>query len=178
MFHRFLALCLASTAVACGNDGSTTGTQGGATGGVGVGGSTTVLNAGGSTTVGGRSNSTAAGGNRNSGGASSQTGTTLVPGSPCTGTCPTGTVLTCFGDGCPLGPCDESRFFASALCSTVYTSPLDSSFVYCTAGETSSYCLVALNVSSSDWVVRCNNGTPTLEKCAGGCGTSALGASC
>jgi hypothetical protein len=173
MFHRCLTYCVVFALTACGGNGSTTETNGAGgtiasgSSAVAFGGATNSMNVGGTTAKGAGGANTPTGGKSSAG---NEGGTTAVAGNPCTGICPTGTVLACFGVGCPLGPCDEARFMADDLCSTVYTSPLDGSFPFCSVGQNGSYCLVALNISSSDWVVHCDNGTPTLEKCAGGCG--------
>ncbi|HEY5957497.1 MAG TPA: hypothetical protein VIV60_13115, partial [Polyangiaceae bacterium] len=62
---------------------------------------------------------------------------TVVPGTPCTSNCPTGSVYTCYKEGCPLGACDNAAFYASAPCSTSYTAKIDDKTVFCAAGQNS-----------------------------------------
>jgi hypothetical protein len=140
-----------------------------------TGGSSNAPGSGGAPSNPGGTTSSATGGTSSTGGATGQAGTTVVPGNPCTANCPTGTLYTCFGVGCPISECDNARFFASALCSTVYPAPIDSSTIFCTAGENSSYCLDTLDRSMTYWMVTCTDGTPVFEKCVGGCGTTAEG---
>lgn len=112
------------------------------------------------------------GGTSNGGGNAKQSRNLPVAATPCTGACPTGPVEKCFSVGCPLGSCDESRFFAGDLCSEVYPAPVDKDFPFCTAGQTGSYCFAVLDPVISYWLVRCTTGETSLEKCSGGCGVT------
>src|SRR5438105_3715208 len=60
---------------------------------------------------------------------------------------PSGTVTQCHGDGCPMGACDDTLFFADVACSAVYTSPVSASSTFCNPGQTSAYCLLVDNGS-------------------------------
>jgi hypothetical protein len=87
-------------------------------------------------------------------------------------------VHSCFDD-CPLGACDDSGFFASAMCSTLYPSPISSQTVFCSKGQTATYCLATLEKNLFYYVVSCDGGKPTVTKCTSGCGVASSGvASC
>lgn len=144
--------------------------------------STIVALGGGSSTVTTRTTAGSAlglGGTSSGGSTVKQSRTLPVAATPCTGACPTGPVEKCFSVGCPLGSCDESRFFAADLCSEVYPAPIDKDFPFCAAGQNGSYCFAVLDPIISYWVVRCAGGDTSLEKCTGGCGvTSGAVANC
>lgn len=180
--HTGLIACLPfliAVTGACSDDKDASGGSG--SGGASSGGAST---SGGATPMGGASPSSggaSTGGSVGSGGATnggmtakggaSSGGASVDPGSPCTANCPTGKVHACF-EHCPLGACDDSGFFASTPCSTVYPSALDAQSVYCSKGQTATYCLAALDKSLYYYQVSCNAGTPTVTKCMGGCGVS------
>ena len=96
------------------------------------------------------------------------------PGGPCTANCPMGKVHACY-DNCPLGACDDAGFFADPPCSEVYPSAINAQTIYCTKGQTATYCLDALGQNLLSYQVTCSNGTPTVTPCSGGCGVSSDG---
>ena len=126
---------------------------------------------------GGGSSGSAGSGSPNGGHSPGGAGGAVEPGGPCTANCPTGKVHTCFDD-CPLGACDDAGFFADPLCSEVYPSPINAQTIYCTKGQTATYCLDALAQNLLSYQVTCTNGTPTVTPCSGGCGVSSDGAAC
>lgn len=145
------------------NHGGTSGVSGGNQGGESHGGSsvgTGGSSAGGSLSAAGTSGSSPGG----AGGSMP-----VEPGEPCTASCPTGTVQTCF-DACPFGACDNGHFFADEACSTIYPSPLSAQTVYCAKDQTGSYCLTVIDKSEYFYVVECDAGTPVVTACNGGCG--------
>jgi hypothetical protein len=182
MYHRYLFLCGLLVVAGCGDDapasestatgGATTNSTNGGSPAATQGGSTNV--SGGLTASGGTS--AVQGGAKASGGAAAQGGSTVVAGNPCTANCPTGTIDLCFSVGCPLGACDNSLFQAGTLCSTNYPTAIDANTTFCAQGQTGSYCLGTIDRILRYAVVRCVNGTPTIESCTGGCGVDSDGA--
>lgn len=110
------------------------------------------------------------------GGASSTGGSggSVEPGQPCTGNCPKGTAQTCFKD-CPLGACDNGKFFAPEPCSSLYPPALDDQTIYCAKAQTSSYCFTVIDSILKYYQVECDDGTPTVTLCDGGCGVDSSG---
>ena len=98
----------------------------------------------------------------------------VEPGGPCTANCPTGTVHACY-DNCPGGACDDAGFFASQPCSWFYPSAINAQTIYCSKGQTATYCLDALSQNLLSYQVTCSDGTPTVTPCSGGCGVSSSG---
>lgn len=91
---------------------------------------------------------------------------------------PSGSVILCFGAGCPFGECDNDMFFADKTCSSVYTSDVGPSSTYCSAAETGSYCLETGPSFGPDYAVSCANGTATVLKCSSGCGSDGAAYQC
>lgn len=148
--------------------GASAGTAGGATSSAGTGtgsGGGGQSNAGGNVSTGGHSNTAGAAG-----------GSKVDPGNPCVKDCPSGTVNACWGDGCPFGECDDSGFLAGPACKGVYTAPVNSSSVFCSAQETAGYCLLTVTNDLAYWAVNCVNGTPQVTVCPDSCGLDASGA--
>jgi hypothetical protein len=78
-------------------------------------------------------------------------------------------VHTCF-DKCPLGACDDDGFFSETPCSTLYPLPIDGQTIFCSKGQTASYCLMTRDFDY--YQVSCVAGTPTVTTCVNlGCGT-------
>jgi hypothetical protein len=87
---------------------------------------------------------------------------------------PSGTVTQCYGDGCPMGACDDGQFFADVKCSEVYTTPVSASSTYCNPGESSGYCLQIQDATSGQlFGITCTDGAAFGKRCPGGCGTGA-----
>ncbi|MGC4064954.1 MAG: hypothetical protein QM784_09990 [Polyangiaceae bacterium] len=127
-----------------------------------------------STATGGRSSSSTLSTGGSSQGGTSQSGPskTVVPGQPCTGTCPTGSVESCSGHFCPYGTCGAP--WDTYRCNAFYPEPVGASTVYCAAGSTGGYCLVTNQTSTQDyWAVNCNGGTPVIAECDTGCSVDA-----
>jgi hypothetical protein len=147
------------------------GTGGGGMSGGGAGGASSTVGGTGSGGTGDVSNG-GMGAVGNSGGGqvgSAGAGPQGVPGYP------TGPVILCFGDGCPMGECDNDMFFADAACSTVYPSDIGPSSTYCKPAESSSYCLEIGPDFGPDFSVSCASGKATVLKCNGGCGSEGGG---
>lgn len=115
---------------------------------------------------------TASGGTISALGGTTGQGGSVIAGSPCAVNCPTGTVTTCFGNGCPMGACDHGA------CSKLYASPAGPATIYCTAGQNGAYCLETVTNDISYWAVTCSDGAPQIVYCPDGCGVSSLGAAC
>jgi hypothetical protein len=150
------------------NGGTATG--GARTGGTSAGGTSAGSNGkGGASPTGGRATLTGGAGGR--GGAT--TGGSGNPPGGGSGEAPSGAPETCVGDGCPLGECDNGRFFADERCSDVYPGPVDASSMYCATGSDDGYCLTVVGAHVDDWKVTCDGGIPTLTDCMdSGCGVS------
>jgi hypothetical protein len=161
-------------AVGCGgtaNSGGSevmTGGTGGAAGSAAIAGSAGM---GGSSAIGTGGSGTAMGGASGSVG-SAGSGALGTPGYP------SGSVILCFGAGCPFGECDNDMFFADKPCSSVYTSDVGPSSTYCSAAETGSYCLETGPSFGPDYAVSCANGMATVLKCNSGCGSEGAGYHC
>ena len=138
--------------------GGSGGTAGAAMGGSGGSAGTTAIAGSGGSLGTGASSGAGAGGS----GGQAPTG---VPGYP------SGPVFMCFGKGCPLGECDNDKFFAPTACSAVYTSDIGPSSSYCNAAETDTYCIEVGTDFDPDFSVSCVNGAATVMKCNGGCGS-------
>jgi hypothetical protein len=140
----------------------------GATGGSATGG--VAAPSGGSADTGGRGG-VSAGGAGMKGGATSTggKGPDIDAGEPCTEDCPGGTVQACFEE-CPLGSCDNAGLFGDVPCSMLYPGEIDADTVYCRAGQTSNYCFTTIDRILKYYEIYCDDGTPTVTLCDGGCG--------
>jgi hypothetical protein len=147
---------------ACSSGGGSGGTGGGSGSGAGVAGAGGT----GTGTAGGGAAGSAGGGGTGGGG---RTGSG-VPGTPMGG------VWDCFGD-CPLGECGQSGPLRPH-CDAVYTGPVDASTMYCNAGQTGGYCLVAGD-NADYFSINCASGVATILFCTrGGCGAGMGSAMC
>lgn len=162
--------CFVALLAGCGDDGSDGSPEMSKGGAAGVGGG----NSPGGSPTGGVSPGGTGGGSARGGAGGSSGGTGGAPsgGAPgsSTTTAPTGPVETCFGDSCPLGECDNGRFFAEVKCSDVYPGPVDENSMFCAPGADGGYCLTTATTVLTDWAINCSGGTPTLERCSAGCG--------
>jgi hypothetical protein len=183
-----------AAAGACSDDGDESSNTGGspsATGGTSMGGrgatgggsatggaSTTggvASPSGGSANTGGRGGASS-GGAGMKGGASSTggKGPDIDPGEPCSKDCPAGVVQTCFEE-CPLGSCDNAGQFGDVPCSMLYPGEIDEDTVYCRAGQTANYCFTTIDRILKYYEISCDDGTPTVTLCDGGCGVDSGG---
>lgn len=159
--------------------GSATG--GASTGGSSAGGASTGGTSSGGVSTGGLIGSggrPATGGNAGTGGAGGRSGiggATSTGGAPMS---PVGPVDTCRGDACPLGPCDNGRFFSDKKCSDVYKGPVDKDSRFCATGVEGGYCLNTITNVITYWAITCSGNEPTFSLCRGGCLLSANVAQC
>lgn len=173
------------------------GASGGTAGGTSSGGSTSGGTSMGGTSTGGTSSragspatgGTATGGKAGAGGGRPGTagasgragmsggtnGGTSAGGTP---SAPSGPVDTCYGDACPLGPCDNGGFFADEKCSDVYTEPVSEDSMFCAAGAAGGYCLNTITTTITYWAITCSGGAPSFSLCGGGCGVMGTVATC
>lgn len=143
---------------------------GGNAGGPGTGGTGGTSDTGGRSGTGGAAGGGAgAGGTATSGGAGGRGGSAGGAGGSPVSVLPSGRVTQCYGDGCPMGWCDDDLFFANVACSGVYTSPVNATSTYCNSGQTSAYCLFVDNGSLGHWGITCTDGTAFGKRCTGGC---------
>lgn len=92
---------------------------------------------------------------------------------------PSGPVVSCFGDGCPLGECDNSQFLSDTRCASLYSSNVGPASTYCKAGGSDGYCLEAGSDPVPIFAVSCAAGKPTIVTCTGGgCSSGGGLASC
>lgn len=102
-------------------------------------------------------------------------GGTSTGGAP---SAPDGPVDTCRGDTCPLGPCDNGRFFSDEKCSDVYPGPVSEGSMFCAADSEGGYCLNTITNVITYWAITCTAGEPSFELCKAGCGLAANVAKC
>jgi hypothetical protein len=70
---------------------------------------------------------------------------------------------------CPLGPCDNGRFFSDEKCSDVYSGPVNKDSMFCAAGVEGGYCLNTITNVITFWAITCSGGKPTFQLCTAGC---------